>query len=58
MEMAKMLNMTETMPDTDFLARYLPRSLSIVKLLRQSADSYKVWDSRMFALDVDYYFGA
>jgi hypothetical protein len=56
MEIAKMTNIADTMPDADFLARYLPRSSNIVRLMRQGADFYKVWDSRTLAVDVDYYF--
>lgn len=55
MEMAKMTG-TDTMPDIDFLAQYLPGSLDIVKVLRQGADFYKVWDSRTLALDAENYF--
>jgi hypothetical protein len=56
MEMAKMAGEADAMPDFEFLARYLPESLNIVKMLRQGADVYKVWDSRTFALDPEHYF--
>jgi hypothetical protein len=56
MEIANMMSMAETMPDADFLARYLPESSNIVKMLRQGADFYKVWDSRTLARNFDYYF--
>jgi hypothetical protein len=56
MEVASMINMADTMPDINFLARYLPEGLDIVKIMRQGADFYKAWDCRTFALDVDYYF--
>jgi hypothetical protein len=56
MEVVKMTNMADAMPDVKFLARYLPGSLDIVKMMRQGADSYKVWDCRTLALDCDYYF--
>lgn len=56
MEMANMTGMADTMPDMDFLVQYLPGSLDIVKVLRQGADFYKVWDSRTLALDAENYF--
>ena len=56
MEMTKMAGEADAMPDFEFLARYLPESLNIVKMLRQGADVYKVWDSRTLALDAEYYF--
>ncbi|XPS75438.1 hypothetical protein M3J07_007516 [Ascochyta lentis] len=56
MEMANMAGMADTMPDIDFLARYVPGSLNIVSMLRQGADFYKAWDSRTLALDVEQYF--
>lgn len=56
MEMANMAGMADTMLDVDFLARYVPGSLNIVKMMRQSADFYKAWDSRTLALDVEHYF--
>ena len=39
MEMVKMTG-TDTIPDIDFLAQYLPGSLDIVEVLRQGAHSY------------------
>jgi hypothetical protein len=56
MEMAKMAGEADAMPDFEFLARYLPESLNIVKMLRQGADFYKAWDSRTLALDAEHYF--
>jgi hypothetical protein len=56
MEIAKMTGMVDTMPDVEFLARYVPGSLNIVKMLRQGADFYKAWDSRTLALDAEHYF--
>jgi hypothetical protein len=56
MEVAKMTNMANTMPDVDFLAQYLPGTLDIFKMMRQGADFYKAWDCRTLALDVEYYF--
>lgn len=56
MEVAKMKNMADTMPDVKFLARYLPEGLDIVKIMRQGADFHKAWDCRTLAIDVDYYF--
>jgi hypothetical protein len=44
MEVAKMTNMANTMPDVDFLAQYLPGTLDIFKMMRQGADCYKAWD--------------
>jgi hypothetical protein len=56
MEIAKMTGMADTMPDADFLARYLPESSNVFRIMRQGADFYKVWDSRTLAVNVDYYF--
>ena len=56
MEMTKMAGEADAMPDFEFLARYLPESLNIVKMLRQGADVYKDWDSRTLALDAEHYF--
>lgn len=56
MEMAKMSGGADAMPGFEFPAQYLPESLNIVKILRQGADFYKVWDSRTLALDAEHYF--
>jgi hypothetical protein len=56
METAKITGTADTMPNVDFLARYVPRSLNIVKILQQGAESYKAWDSRTLALDAKHYF--
>ena len=46
----------DTMPDVDFLARYLPEGLDIAKIIRQGADIYKAWDCRTFSIESDRYF--
>ena len=56
MEMAKMAGGADAMPGLEFLAQDLPESLNVVKMLRQGADFYKVWDSRTLALDAEHYF--
>lgn len=56
MEIVKMGNETDTMPDMDFLARYLPGGLDIIKIMRQGSDFYKAWDCRTLALDSSAYF--
>lgn len=56
MEVVKMTK-ADSMPDIDFLARYLPEGIDLVKIIRQGADFYKAWDCRTLALNGDYYFG-